>query len=52
MEHRMGLGQRSRTRVPAGACDDCQIEQELFKDLVGPQCPHRPSAARHHTHSR
>ncbi len=33
-------------------CDDCRIERELFKDLVGPPCPHRPSASRRHTGTR
>ena len=40
-------------RTSIARCDDCRIERELFKDLVGPPCPHRPSTTRRrHTHSR
>ena len=47
------LGQR----VTVARCDDCRIEQELFKDLIGPPCPHEarphsPSAARRHLGTR
>jgi len=35
-------------RTSVVRCDDCLIDIELFKDLVGPACPHRPSATRHH----
>ncbi len=34
------------SRIHIVRCDDCRIEYELFKDLVGPPCPHRPSASR------
>jgi hypothetical protein len=50
----MRYHQRSLTqRTTVARCDDCRIEQELFKDLVGPPCPHEsgphsPSAARRH----
>ncbi len=50
MTHTQGIGRTVYTRArhrSAGPCDDCRIEQELFKDLVGPHCPHRPSATRH-----
>ena len=40
-------------RTSIARCDDCRIERELFKDLVGPPRPPRPSATRRrHTHSR
>ena len=42
------LGQR----VTVTRCDDCRIEQELFKDLIGPPCPHGPSATRRHLITR
>lgn len=45
MEHRLGL---ISPRTGIARCDDCRIERELFKDLVGPPCPHRPSATRRH----
>lgn len=51
MTHTLGRGTGrtvyTRARHRSTACDDCRIEQELFKDLVGPHCPHRPSATRH-----
>lgn len=38
--------------VTVARCDDCRIEQELFKDLIGPPCPHGPSVARRHRVTR
>lgn len=39
-------------RVTVARCDDCQIEQELFKDLIDPPCPHGPSAIHRHRTGR